>query len=211
MSQPSVESHLFIGPLCRYFAASAAEAAQRVAAIEVWRDQLTAALGSRAAIALDWPEEPSDEPGHVELGPLGLDPLRLLAVYADRTELELPDTTPQPLTLDDAFARAAAANFAQSRYGHLLAASIWLPREFDFTFVCPRPDGDDATFGSLQALDDQLGFLNARTFALSLDDRDGAAPIDRGRFIDDAQTALRICVHAVRAALARGLPLVAIT
>ncbi|MEN8198353.1 MAG: hypothetical protein ABFS30_17930, partial [Pseudomonadota bacterium] len=36
------------------------------------------------------------------------------------------------------------------------AASLWLPADFDFTFVGPRPDGAEATFGSLTALREKL-------------------------------------------------------
>lgn len=198
---------LFVGPLCRYFAADAAEAAQRKDGVVAWLADVAASLEGRLKGELPWEEDPSDEPEVFDLGPRGLDAVRLLAVYADRSELDLPDAMPDPLALDPHWAAAEREDFGRSRYGHLVAASFWLPADFDFTFRGPRPDGADATFGSLFALRDQVGFVNARTFAASDATLEEWRRIEGDRFVDAARRGVAGLTSAIRRAVDRHVPL----
>ena len=180
---------VFVGPLCRYFAADEAEAASRESGVRIWMRDISDSLAGRLPRALDWSEDAHHAPQCFDLGDGGLAALRLTAVYAERPELELPEIVPTPLSLDEAFRVAEAANFARSNYGHVLAAQAWLPLEFDFTFRVPRPDGEEAVFGSLHALRDQLQFLAQRTLGV------GPAGLPVGAF----------AAHPFFAALAGGL------
>jgi hypothetical protein len=44
---------------------------------------------------------------------------------------------------------------------------MWLPGDFPVTFKAPLPDGDSAEIGSVAVLQDQLRWLNERTFQAS--------------------------------------------
>ena len=169
---------VFVGPLCRHFAADEAEAVMRAEGVRIWMRDVSDSLAGRLTRAFDWPEDPHRAPQRFDLGEGGLAALHLTAVYAERPELELPGIVPTPLGLDEAFRTAAATDFARSNYGHVLAAQAWLPLEFDFTFRVPRPDGEDATFGSLHALRDQLQFLAQRTLGV------GPASLPVGAFAE---------------------------
>ncbi|MBK8978548.1 MAG: hypothetical protein IPM29_21840 [Planctomycetes bacterium] len=205
MTATARDRWLWVGPLCRYFAGGDGHGAlTRVAGVEAWRDDLEAALGGRIRGALDWREEPAAPGSTAELG-AGLDAVRLLAIHAERTDAELPDALPAQLDDDPLWRAARAANFSPSLYGHVVAADCWLPADFDFTFVAPRPDGEDWCFGSLVALCDQLHFLDARTFATGDDERAAlaAAPLDPTSFVRAARVGLarmRLAATAARAA-----------
>lgn len=152
------------GPLCRFYANSPESALTLVVGIEAWRRDLADALAGRLPKSLDWREDPGQEPFVADLGDAGWMALRLLAFYAERSELELPDTVPALLELDREFRTALDAKFATSRYGHLLACRAWLPLDFHLTLRAPLPDGETAEIGSLEVLHDQLRWLNQRTF-----------------------------------------------
>lgn len=198
---------LYVGPLCRFFAADAAQAAANRDGVVAWLADVATSLEGKLRGELEWDEDPHAEPDRFDLGSGGLDAVRLLAIYADRPELDLPDTLPHPLGLDPAWAAAERTNFDRSRYGHLVAASIWLPADFDFTFKGPRPDGAEATFGSLIALQDQLEFVNARTFQASHQLLEEWRALPGERFVDIARRGLGGVTGAVRLAVTRRLPL----
>jgi hypothetical protein len=194
------------GPLCCAFAATPDEAASRTAGIARWWRDLAESLGGRVPATLPWSEEPSQGVQRFELGPRGLDAVRLAAVYAGHPELELPELVPEPLWLDPAWRRAEGAGFARSPYGHLLAAQCWLPIAFDFTAKVPRPDGEDWSIGSLPVLHDQLGRLAQQCFGVSpqsLDDLKRLAD----PFLALAGPALAAFERAARTALAARVPL----
>ncbi len=198
---------LQIGPLCRLFGRDAAEAAARLDGVRAWMGDMAEALGPRLKHAFAWHEDPGDEPARVDLGDGGLAALRLTAVYADRTDLDLPSELPDPLILDRVFRAAEEGRFARSNYGHLLAAQAWVPPDFDFTCAVPRPDGEDWTIGSLPALRDQLVFLAQRTVGVGPESlRDTGALSDRvlGAFL----RAVAVMHDAAQQALRRDVPLV---
>jgi hypothetical protein len=198
---------LEIGPLCRYFAADEAEAAAFADGVLSWREDVRESLAERLRGDLEWSEDPGIEPVRIEFGPGELDAVRLLAVHADRPELDIPDTLPDPLDLDPIWSAAESSAFEKSRYGHLVAAAFWLPWDFDFTFRGPRPDGADATFGSLPALRDQVSYLNARTFQASDDGLIAFRDVEGDRFVDIVRRGLGRMSAAVRQASELGLPL----
>lgn len=159
----------FAGPLCRYFAGARGEAVTFVAGVDAWRRDLAKGLGQNLKAALDWREDPELPAFTQDLGEAGWMALRLFAFYAEKSDLELPDTVPALLELDRDYRLAQDAKFATSRYGQLLACRVWLPVELPFTARVPLPDGDSAEVGSLPVLRDQLRWLNQRTFDAGAD------------------------------------------
>lgn len=154
----------FAGPLSRWFAGDDEQEAARLrAGVEQWREDLRSSVVEKVSEQLSW-DEASACRARFDFDVTGLDGLRLFACYAERSDLEWPDTVPQPLELDRAWRDAADAAFAKSLYGQLLACGLWLPGEFPVTVRAPRPDGESAEIGSLQVLADQLMWLNQRTF-----------------------------------------------
>ncbi len=200
----------YVGPLCRIFAGERGEPSTFVAGVEEWRRDLQEALGKRLSTPLGWREDPADAGTWTELGDSGLIAVRLLAFYADRSDLELPDTTPALLELDREYRAAQDQKFERSRYGHLLAAQLWLPADFPFTARIALPDGEAVEMGSLHVLRDQLRWLNQRTFAA--DEAQvaswarNAAPAG-GPLIAAAQRGYAGLWAAAEAATASGLPL----
>ena len=198
----------FAGPLCRCYAPAAEDARALLPGVQAWRRELLQALGDRLQ-ALDWPEDPAQDGVAEDLGDAGWVALRLFAVYAERSELELPDTAPPLPELDRAFRRALDERFARSRYGHLLACTAWLPGDFPLTVRAPLPDGEPSELGSLAVLHDQLRWLNQRTFAA---DADAIAswrelPAARGgELLAAARRGFAALSAAVQWARAHGLP-----
>lgn len=154
----------FAGPLSRWYARAGRDAASLRAGVEAWRDDLRAAVADRVRQQLAW-DEGADVALSFDFGDAGWPALRLFAFYAEKSELELPDTVPPLLEFDAEWRAAADAKFATSKFGQLLACSAWLPGDFPVTFRVPMPDGDNAEIGSLAVLADQLKWLNQRTFA----------------------------------------------
>jgi hypothetical protein len=152
------------GPLCRCYGGDAAATARAQPGVRAWQAELLQALAGRPKGPAPWVEDADGEVLRVDLGPAGWMALRLFAFYSERTDLEMPDTVPALLELDPEWRAASDGRFAQSRFGHLLAARLWLPGDFPFTARVPFPDGEQGEFGSVTVLQDQLGFLDARTF-----------------------------------------------
>jgi hypothetical protein len=198
----------FAGPLCRCFALSEAAARALLPGVQSWRRELVRALGDRLP-ALDWPEDPAEAGVAEDLGDAGWAALRLFAVYAERSELELPDTVPPLPELDRAFRGAQEERFARSRYGHLLACTVWLPGDFPLTVRAPLPDGEPVELGSLAVLHDQLRWLNQRTFAADAGAvaawRELPAPAG-GELLAAARRGFAALSAAVQWARAHGLP-----
>jgi hypothetical protein len=151
------------GPLSRWYARGGGDATKLRAGVEAWRDHLRAAVASKIAEQLLW-DEAADVAREWDLGESGWPALRLFAFHAERSELELPDLVPPLLELDPEWRALADAKFERSKYGHLLACSVWLPGDFPVTLRAPLPDGETAEIGSLAVLADQLKWLNQRTF-----------------------------------------------
>lgn len=200
----------FVGPLCRYFAGERGEPVTFAQGVEQWRRDLQEALGSRLKPTLAWTEDPT-EPGHrTDLGPGGWIALRLFAFYADRSDLDLPDTVPALLELDREFRTALDAKFERSKYGNLLSARLWLPQDFPITARVALPDGDAIDMGSLPVLVDQLRWLNQRTFQADEEQVAQWAELDAelgGPLLAAAQRGFAGLWAAAHDAKARRLPL----
>jgi hypothetical protein len=205
-------AQLYVGPLSRFFAPDGAGLEGRRRGVEAWRADLLASLAPHRKVPSHWPEEPATEHEDFALGEPALRGVRLLALYAEHPELLLPDALPPDLERDGLWSQARQQGFSRSSYGHLLAAECWLPGDFDFTMRCPRPDGEEWTFGSLVALRDELRFLNARTFqadvGLLARWSSPTAECAEGVFLSAAQKGLGTFVAAVGRAVALGLPVV---
>ena len=200
----------FAGPLCCYYAAADQSAATVRKGIEVWREDLVGSLEGRVDEAsLRWPEEPDGPVAWGDMGESGWMALRLLAYYAERTDLDFPDTVPQLLELDREYRQAVDEKFARSRYGQLLPCSVWLPSEFPITVQVPMPDGETAEIGSLPGLHNQLRWLNERTFQASLDATaewvDLPAPAG-GELIPAAQRGFAVLWGVVAEGVRNGMP-----
>lgn len=199
----------FAGPLCRLHAATPSAAARLVPGIEAWRRDLLAGLAGRIAVS-DWREDPEVAGAWTDLGAAGWPALRLFAFYAEHSELELPGTVPALPELDRAFRAASDARFERSRYGQLLACSVWLPGDFTPTVRAQLPDGSDAEIGSVAVLCDQLRWLDRRTFQADAADRRawlGEAAPAGGPLLPAARRGLAALWAAAAAAERLGLPL----
>jgi hypothetical protein len=154
---------VFAGPLSRFFAPAGTDPARLRPGIEAWRDDLRASVADKVRAQLTW-DEGVDVAQAWDLGDAGWMGLRLFAFYAERADLEMPDTVPALLELDRDWRAAHDGKFGKSLYGQLLACRVWLPGDFPVTFRVPLPDGEAAEVGSVAVLADQLKWLNQRTF-----------------------------------------------
>lgn len=200
----------YAGPLSRWFGrGDAAEAARLVPGVERWREDLRAGVADKVSAQLYW-DEGADVACEADLDTSGWDALRLFALYAEHSELEWPDTVPPLLELDSAWRGDSEQKFARSLYGQLLACELWLPGEFPVTVRAPRPDGENVEIGSLTVLDDQLQWLNQRTFQADAETvrswRQLPAPRE-GDFVAAARRGFAGLSQAVAAARSAGLPL----
>lgn len=205
-------ARVFVGPLCRYYAGVRRAEAERLAAgVLAWRRDLVAALADRVQQQLNWREDADADIAEFDLGEAGWPAVRLFAFYAERSDLELPDTVPPLLELDRDYRAAHDDKFAKSRYGQLLACTVWLPAAFPLTLRAPMPDGSTAEIGSLVELQDQLRRLNQRTFAADQDVVAGwgesPAPAG-GDLLAAAQRGFAALSRAVAAGIAARAPIV---
>ena len=203
---------VWAGALSRHYGGSDIQAQRLRAGVEAWRRDLLAAVADKVRAAIGW-DEGSAAILPVDLGAAGWSGLRLFAFYAEQTHLEMPDTVPALLELDPAWRAAADGKFANSRYGHLLACGVWLPGDVPVTLRAPMPDGSSAEIGSLAVLQDQLRFLNARTFQADPEAVAGweqePAPAG-GDLLAAAQRGLAAMLRAAAFATAHGVPLLVI-
>lgn len=205
---------VFVGALSRWFAefgaAGAANASRLRPGIEAWREDLRASVADKVRAELHWDEGAATTCVH-DLGDSGFLAARLLGFLADRSELEWPDTVPPLLEMLPEWRADADAKFPRSRYGQLLACHVWLPGDFPVTFRVPMPDGEAAEIGSVQALADQLKWLNQRTFQADAEEvarwRRLPAP-PGGEFVAAARRGLGGLLDAAGAAREWRLPIV---
>lgn len=201
-------ARVFAGPLSRFFARDDDEAARFRLGVEAWRQDLGMALAAKVRASFDW-DEGSGRGAWWELGDAGWPALRLFAFYAERADLEMPDTVPALLELDSEFRAAHDAKFGKTLYGQLLACQVWLPSDFPVTLRAPLPDGSAAEIGSVPVLLDQLRWLNARTFQAESADierwLDVPAPTG-GALLDAARRGYAGLLAAANSAMRQRLP-----
>jgi len=198
----------FAGPLSRWYTRAGGDAARVRDGIVAWRDDLRAAVAPKVAADLHW-DEAAPVAATADLGDSGWLALRLLALLADRSDLDWPDTVPPLLELLPEWRAAAEAKFATSRYGQVLACEMWLPGDFPVTFRVPAPDGANVEIGAVGVLADQLRWLNQRTFQAPADELVAWAALPAppgGAFVPAAQRGLAALTRVVTAAVATGLP-----
>ncbi len=194
---------LCVGPLSQWYLGGDRDLDTSLEGVRRWLAEVNTSLAQRLSEPIDWSED-----GEVDRFPLGAtayDGLRLLAVYAERPELELPDDLPETLASEPAYAKAMASEFQQSRYAHLIVGQLWLPGDFNFTFAAPGPDGAELVIGSLAALKDQVGWLDERTLRAGAVQREEDA-LSRD-FIASARYGLAGFRQAVEQASSRKVPL----
>ncbi len=203
-------ARVFVGPLSRFFARKGGDAAKVRAGVEAWREDLRASVAPKVAAQLVW-DEGVDIAREFDLGESGWMAVRLFAFYAERSDLEMPDTVPALLELDAEWRAAADGKFAKSKYGNLLACSVWLPGDFPVTLRVPLPDGESAEIGSLAVLADQMKWLNQRTFQADADEVAAwmAQPAPaRGELIAAARRGYAALWAAVGVGVRSGMPVV---
>ena len=82
----------FAGPLSRWFAkGDDGEAARLRAGVEQWREDLRSSVVEKVSEQLAWDEQSSCAE-RFDLGEAGWASLRLFAFYAERSDLDWPDT-----------------------------------------------------------------------------------------------------------------------
>jgi hypothetical protein len=205
---------LHVGPLADWYARHGDEgvptdADARREAILRWRTELAGKLAGHGVPTFDWDEREGVATAGL-LAPDALRALRLLAVYADRADLELPRAVPKSLDADPVHAASAASDFAHNRFTQILVPDCWLPVEFDLTVKFPYPDGLDAVFGSAPVLQFQLAELNRTTFQDGASARREAAaapPSESSDALAFARHGLAALSFAVDAACRRRVPL----
>lgn len=203
----------FTGPLCRFFAGERGEPMTFVQGVDDWRKDLQSAFAKDRVPQFHWQEDPSVAASWFDLGDSGWIALRLFAFYAEKSDLELPDTAPALIELDRDWREVADQKFARSKYAHLLAARMWFPQDFAFTARIALPDGDATDLGSLAVLRDQLRWLNARTFQADEEQVATWASLDApagGPLIQAAQRGYAALWNAVEDATVRRVPMVVV-
>ena len=200
------------GPLSRWYARGGRGVVAKLrVGVEAWREDLKASVAAKLGAQLTW-DEGAEVAGEWDLGDAGWMALRLFAFYAERSELELPDSVPALLELDPEWRAAADQKFAKSKYGHLLACTVWLPGDFPVTLRVPLPDGETAEIGSLAVLENQLKWLNQRTFQAEAAEFAGWLELPAqagGELIAAARRGFAGLWSAVGAAVRERVPLVA--
>lgn len=200
----------FVGPLCRFHAAPDGDAARLRPGVEAWRAVLHEGVAAKVREQLQW-DEGAGIAEWFDLGEAGWLALKLFAFYAERSDLEMPDTVPALLELDREYRAASDGKFERSLYGQLLACSAWLPGDFPVTLRAPLPDGEVVEFGSVAVLSDQLKWLNARTFQADAATLASWATLPApagGPLLDAARRGLSGMVAAVDLARRHRLPIV---
>ena len=199
-----------VGPLSRFFGKDEEDVVRLRAGVEAWRVDLVSSVAEKVGAQFAW-DEASEVAFESDLGESGWIGLRLFAFYAERSDLEWPDTVPALLELDAGWRQAADDKFSRSLYGQLLAGEMWLPGEFPVTIRAPRPDGGAAEIGSLKVLADQLLWLNQRTFQADQDEVADwlAMPAEAGgMFLQAARRGYAALSSAVAVAQEAAVPLV---
>tara|TARA_R110002096_G_C14474128_1_gene713310 strand:+ start:274 stop:897 length:624 start_codon:yes stop_codon:yes gene_type:complete len=198
------------GPLSRFFAKDEDDAVRLRAGVEVWRQDLVSSVAEKVGTQLEW-DESSDTQFEGDLGESGWIALRMFAFYAERSDLDWPDTVPALPEFDTVWREAAEDKFSKSLYGQLLACEMWLPGAFPVTIRAPRPDGETSEIGSIQILADQLLWLNQRTFQADAEEiaEWQVMPADAGgSFLKAARRGFAALSRAVAVAQKAAVPLV---
>lgn len=203
-------AEVFAGPLSRWYAKADHDVDQLRLGVETWREDLRASVAEKVAQQLVWDERVDVAVTH-DLGESGWMAVRLFAFYAERADLEMPDTVPPLLELDSEWRASSEAKFDRSHYGQLLACRVWLPGDFPLTMRVPMPDGDTWELGSAAVLKDQLKWLNQRTFAAGQQEIERwaglPAPVG-GELLDAARRGFHGLSAAVEVGIRERLPIV---
>lgn len=203
-------AQVFAGPLSRWYHKPGDELDDLRAGVVAWRDDLCGAVPEKVAQQLQW-DETSRVAVTQDLGESGWMALRLFAFYAERTDLEMPDTVPPLLELDGEWRAAHEGKFERSLYGHLLACRAWLPGDFPVTLRTPMPDGETWEVGSVTVLADQLKWLNQRTFAAGSEETERWGTLEApagGDLLDAARRGFAGLRAAVEVGMRDGVPVV---
>jgi hypothetical protein len=127
-------------------------------AVNHWREALSNGLREVLSEPLRWNESVeapyfTDRPGWE-----GYRGALLWAAYDEHPEMARPRLLPNEWHGDAAYEQSVAYA-SESKYGHLLTPSLWLPADFDVTFDAPTLSADKDRIGSTFALQRQMQAL----------------------------------------------------
>lgn len=145
-----------------YGRGSAGDVVEVETAVQRWWEDLQEALQDHLAEPLP-AVNGSATPAEFNLPDAALRGVKLLAAYAENSELPWPDDLPKGLESDAAWRLTAADDFRKTRFPQVLIPQCWLPGEFSFTSQQGMPDGSEMVLGSVVGLCQQLHTLNQTT------------------------------------------------
>jgi len=142
--------------------------------VVAWRDQLSAALGDRLDIPLNW-NEGENAPYFTDKPTWDCySDLILWAAYEEQQGLLRPEGPVEDWSQDIAYQSVTSKEF-RSKYSHLYDVQLWLPCPFDCVFETEDVSGDSVLVGSSVVLQDQLRTLNGLTWRYTAKELDTIA------------------------------------
>lgn len=178
-------------------------------AVRQWMQGLSVGLAKHISAPLDW-DEKADAPYFTDKPDwVGYSGVILLAAHLEHPSIPQPQAATSHWDKDPAW-QASTEEGYHSRFGQILTPEYWLPSDFPFTFKAPDVTGTVVTFGSSQALLQQLTTLNNETLNgteedLSLWAYEGAGSGDP--FVKSAQFGIAMFIRHARLSVEHRLPM----
>ena len=162
---------VYAGSLAGYFAQGRADVGRStlVSRLEQWWGSVRSALAPHLSVPLSL-EVDGGKAGQRRHMPSGSwDAVKVLAAYAECSDLEWPANVPRTLAEDPAWQRVSARDFERCHFPQIQIPDFWLAGDFAWTVPQAMPDGDEWVLGSLDGLVDQMTTLNKKTLQHSAD------------------------------------------
>lgn len=162
---------VYAGPLLGYYVAGHDDLDRQklVGRLEHWFGSLQGSLGEHLTTPLELTVDSGAQHLSRQLPTRSLDALRLLAAYAECSDLDWPTEMPTTLAEDPAWQRVSAEDFGRCHFPQIQIPDFWLCGDFTFTARQAMPDGDQWVLGSLDGLFEQLTTLNQRTLQFTVE------------------------------------------
>ncbi len=163
---------IYAGSLAGYYATSRDVSDRRalLGRLGRWVEDLQGSLEDHLSAPISLLLDGSDQDRGRRLPLRGQDALRLLAAYAECSDLDWPTDMPSTLSEDPAWQRVSAEDFSRCHFPQIQIPDFWVAGDFAFTARQAMPDGDEWLLGSLDGLLDQLGVLNRKTLQHTAED-----------------------------------------
>ena len=163
---------IYAGSLAGYYA-TARDATDRGALLGRlgrWFEDLQVSLDEHLSAPISLVLDGQDQDRGRQLPSRSQDALRLLAAYAECSDLDWPTDMPRALSEDPAWQRVSAEDFSRCHFPQIQIPNFWVAGDFAFTARQAMPDGDEWLLGSLDGLLDQLAVLNQKTLQHTAED-----------------------------------------